>query len=241
MIEDLPPLMVAFSNPNFPQPARIELVGADDFQEPYVWSRIMRVTLYNPTLGISVERVGELADIVQTIAANKNLKLASELYSRSVEYLDMTAGSPSIAACVLAAYQVLETCSRIVPITPDDMSEDKTEAIWKALRDKLSSKSQTRKKITAIQQAANDIKRLQQKHMGLQIEHAARAFGLDQEWINKVRALGKTRNSMLAHPRSLADLDANDDSVDAQVAISIALGMLNKAITYCQTHDVSQQ
>ncbi|MDR2723143.1 MAG: hypothetical protein LBB54_05410 [Cellulomonadaceae bacterium] len=235
---DIPPIVVALSTASSHPPVRVEIVGADDYNEPFVWSPIMAVTMYSPIIDVTDERSADLARKVAIIDSNENLRTAAEVFRRSIIYSDMTADSLSASSAILSAYQVLELCARIIQMEKPENYDEKVSEISRKLQARLSAKTSMTKRAAAIKSAAQALDQLEGKHISLRIECAAEVFGLDKNWIERERRLGKIRNSRIAHPGATPSifelgmaLGADDKSADYE-AISIASEMLWHAIRY---------
>lgn len=221
---------------------RFEFVGADDGQEPYVFSSVVGTAAFDPVSVPTAERLAELDARARAIASNDHLRVAAETYQRSIRNFDLTDGALSIAAAMLTAYQVLEACARIATVAPaSDLIERQAEVVLR-LKKMLSAKTMPAKQVAAIRDAAEALSRLELRFASLRIEYAAAEFGLGAEWIKSARALGKIRNSKLAHAGQLPTLrELSEWTVGGQPgpqgAISVASEMLSGAIDYVLNTD----
>jgi hypothetical protein len=233
---DIPLIVAALSAGSSGTAYRVQMVGADDGRDGLSDS---------PTVTTSASEKDELPETeidkakkrVAVLDDNKDLRTAATVFYRGLRYADFVAGPITSAASVLAFYQVLEACARVVPWTPAPDYDKQRAAILHTLRDQLASKSLVNKQATAVSQANDKLSRLDAKYMSLRIEHAANELALGKGWIERERDLGKFRNSRLGHASELPPDEQLSEWVNVNVAeplsaYALASAMLDVAIKY---------
>lgn len=237
MHRDIPPIVAALTAGRPGHPYRVQLVGADDGNEPYVYSAPLGIANFSPVTNLAADRLKEVKDRLATIEGDEHLRLAAELFDRGIRYTDMMAGKSTEASAILAYHQVLEACSRIVAFTPGPDHEDKQAALVRQLTAQLQNRTKTNKLVAEIRKFGNALDRLDNRSLSERIENAAKEFSLDQDWFPKAKALAKRRNSRIGHARSLhsdngISLGLAEDTGDTDLAHEVASTMLDHAIRY---------
>ncbi len=233
--DDVPYIVAALSAGGTKNPYRVQLWGADDGSTGESPSGVVKTAAF-PKDALAPERLEEVRQILEAIKSDSKLSVAAEVFYRGVQYGDYAAGSPTAASAVLAFYQVLEACAATVESVPPDDFEAQREAIAGSLRTALNKKSTAKKQAAAIRAANDALNRLDLKYASLRIENAASVFGLDSDWIDRSRDLGKFRNTKLGHPNSLPALSEfgkwERDTGDKMGAYGLASTMLRAAIAH---------
>jgi hypothetical protein len=199
---DVPLIVTALSAGSSENAYRVEMVGADDGADGYGISPVV-ATLANDKVGLTDAEIANTKARVTVLTNNRDLKTASGLLYRGLRYSDFSAGPISMAASILAFYQVIEACARLVPWVPADDYDEQRAVILATLRHQLDAKALVKKQADAVTTASNGLSRLDARFSSLRIEHAASELGLSQEWISRQRDLGKFRNSRLGHASEL--------------------------------------
>ena len=232
----VPRLVGALSHRSLGAPYRISIVGAGDGEHNYSDGAIIHSAFYEKT-ALSTEWVTYAHFRAACIGSNDHLSLASELFHRGIRCQDLAAGRLTLAASVLAFYQVLEACARIPPWTPPLSYEQDRARILTTAKANLNRKSTPAKQATTIQTAAVELNRLDNRYGDHRILHAAEHYGLDKAWRSRARDLGKLRNRSLGHASKLASTEdlrrwevANEQSSES--AAAVAATILDAAIDY---------
>lgn len=201
--EMVPRLVGALSHRNLGAPYRIHIVGASDGKESFGDSRIVMTVSYEKT-PLPDDWAAYANFRASCITSNRHLTVAAELFHRGIRYQDLVAGRLTLAASVLAFYQTLEACARIPEWSPPTTYEAERAQILGRTKTELDRKSTPKKQALAVQKAATDLNRLENKYGDQRIFQAAESFGLDADWRRQARDLGKLRNKSLGHASSLA-------------------------------------
>ncbi len=197
------PAVVAALSAGRPEGAyRVELVGADNGAEGFGVSPTVSTTAL-PKSNLGSYEVIEAKTRMALLLDHPSLTTAAELLYRGIRYSDMVAGPLSSAAAILAFYQVVESLATLIPWTPAEDYEVQRAQVVKVLRDKLARLGAVKKQAAAIEEARNNLARLDARFGSLRIEHAAETFGINEAWIIRARELGKLRNRSLGHAARL--------------------------------------
>jgi len=212
---------------------RIQMIGADDGTAGQTVGATTSSTEF-----LLAELTPDELEVARSRLAmmenKKDLAVAATQFDRGLRLSDMNAGELTTSAAILAFFQVLEACSRLVPWTlPEDYDEQRA-AILGTLRKELDAKTLVKKQAEAVGKANGALARLDARHISLRIEHAAKELGLNQHWIERERELGKLRNSRLGHasnPATLAQMAewARLDVAEPLSAYGLASTMLAAA------------
>ena len=203
--EDIAMVVAALSAGSKEAAYRVQVVSADDGTTGQTLSatssstEFLRAELTAAELVTARSRMALMED-------REDLAVAARQFDRGLRLSDLTAGELTTSAAILAFFQVLEACSRLVPWSRPDDYDDQRAAILATLRNELDAKALIKKKAGAVDKASNALARLDAKYMSLRIEHGAKELGLDQHWIERERELGRFRNSRLGHASNPATL-----------------------------------
>lgn len=204
-VEDMAMVIAALSAGSQDVAYRVEVVGADDGTEGQTFgatsssTEFLRAELTPAEVTVARSRMA-------LMAGQKDLAVAAKQFDRGLRLSDMTAGELTTSGAILAFFQVLEACSRLVTGTQPEDYDEQRAVIVATLRKALDAKALVKKQADAVEKASGALARLDAKHMSLRIEHAANELGLDQHWIERERELGKFRNSRLGHASTPATL-----------------------------------
>lgn len=200
----VPRLVGALSHRNLGAPYRIHIVGASDGKESFGDSRIVMTVSYEKT-PLPDDWAAYANFRASCIDSNRHLTLAAELFHRGIRYQDLVSGRLTLAASVLAFYQTLEACARIPEWSPPTTYETERTRILSTAKTELDRKSTPKKQAQAIQKAATDLNRLENKYGDQRIFQAAESFGLDADWRRQARDLASFATSRLDTPAVCPD------------------------------------
>lgn len=136
-----------------------------------------------------------------TITANPPLAVAAKLLARG-HRLSLYGGHAfEQSAALLAYFQVVEACGRLLARPGDDGDTNAQIATaLLTLRRKLATPSKQHRQVEAVRAAAKAINRADLRFVGDQIDNAAQVLGLSSEWKVRAHRLTDLRNKRLGHP-----------------------------------------
>ncbi|MCJ1686202.1 hypothetical protein [Rathayibacter sp. VKM Ac-2927] len=154
-----------------------------------------------PESPMTFEALTTHAQDFATIAAHPPLAVASKLLARGFRLASYGGHVFEQSAALLAYFQVLEACARIVPRDVENSTADaQIQAALLTLRRKLAVGAKQHRQVEDVRTATKAFNRAELRFVSDQIDNAAQVLGLPSEWKVRAHALTALRNKRLSHP-----------------------------------------